>query len=227
MEKTLESLQKHPYYVIPAIEALKEARGEERQQLVRRIALQVGDPNALRTLLGLYPAEFDSFYPDMQLPELNTADTIDSFIDHFGGDRPPKEESLEDLLPPPGAVFSISDLEELPEMEGTDLSSIPTLDLPASTPRKPAAPKPQVPKPAAPKPQEAAQLPEAPATPSAGAESSSHLSESLAKVLIKNGNYQKALEIITEISLNNPKKSVYFAHQIRFLKKLIALSSNG
>ncbi|MDE6338467.1 MAG: hypothetical protein K2K97_01605, partial [Muribaculaceae bacterium] len=47
------------------------------------------------------------------------------------------------------------------------------------------------------------------------------LSESLAKIMIKNGNYQKALEIITEISLNNPKKSVYFADQIRFLKKLI------
>ena len=39
--------------------------------------------------------------------------------------------------------------------------------------------------------------------------------------MIKNGNYRKALQIITELSLNNPEKSIYFADQIRFLKKLI------
>jgi hypothetical protein len=47
------------------------------------------------------------------------------------------------------------------------------------------------------------------------------LSESLAKMMIKNGNYRKALEIITDLSLKNPKKSIYFADQMRFLKKLI------
>ena len=40
--------------------------------------------------------------------------------------------------------------------------------------------------------------------------------------MVKNGNYRKALEIITELSLNNPKKSIYFADQMRFLRKLIA-----
>ncbi len=49
----------------------------------------------------------------------------------------------------------------------------------------------------------------------------SQLKESLAKVMIKNGNYTKALEIISELNLANPGKSVYFADQIRFLKKLI------
>ena len=39
--------------------------------------------------------------------------------------------------------------------------------------------------------------------------------------MVKNHNYQKALEIIQELSLNNPKKSIYFAYQMRFLKKLI------
>ena len=51
------------------------------------------------------------------------------------------------------------------------------------------------------------------------------LTESFAKILIKNGNYSRALEIITEISLNNPEKSIYFADQIRFLKKVISLES--
>ena len=49
----------------------------------------------------------------------------------------------------------------------------------------------------------------------------SGLSETLFKMMVKKGNYRKALEIISELSLNNPKKSIYFAYQMRFLEKLI------
>ena len=49
----------------------------------------------------------------------------------------------------------------------------------------------------------------------------SMFSESLAKIYIKQHKYSKALEIITNISLKFPEKSIYFADQIRFLKKLI------
>ena len=45
--------------------------------------------------------------------------------------------------------------------------------------------------------------------------------ETLARIYIKQGRYSKALEIIKRINLNYPKKSVYFADQIRFLEKLI------
>ena len=47
------------------------------------------------------------------------------------------------------------------------------------------------------------------------------LSESLAKIYIKQKRYDKAFEIIHNLSLNNPKKSVYFADQLRFLRKLM------
>lgn len=47
------------------------------------------------------------------------------------------------------------------------------------------------------------------------------LTAGLAKIMIKNGNYGKALEIIREINLNNPEKSIYFADQMRFIKKLM------
>lgn len=51
------------------------------------------------------------------------------------------------------------------------------------------------------------------------------LSESLAKIYIRRRRYDKAFEIIHSLSLNNPKKSVYFADQLRFLRKLMLNSS--
>ncbi len=54
---------------------------------------------------------------------------------------------------------------------------------------------------------------------------STALTESFARILIKNRNYKKALEIISELNLKNSEKSIYFADQIRFLKKLIAIES--
>lgn len=47
------------------------------------------------------------------------------------------------------------------------------------------------------------------------------LAESLAKMHIVRKNYQAAYEIINKLNLNYPKKSVYFAVQLRYLEKLI------
>lgn len=45
--------------------------------------------------------------------------------------------------------------------------------------------------------------------------------ETLAQIYIKQGKYDKALEIIKRLNLIYPKKNRYFADQIRFLEKLI------
>lgn len=47
------------------------------------------------------------------------------------------------------------------------------------------------------------------------------LTETMARIYIKQGKYDKAIEIIQRISLKYPKKNRYFADQIRFLEKLI------
>ncbi|MDR0422235.1 MAG: tetratricopeptide repeat protein [Proteiniphilum sp.] len=52
------------------------------------------------------------------------------------------------------------------------------------------------------------------------------LTETLAKIYIKQEKYEQALAIIKRLSLNFPKKSVYFAHQIRFLELLIINEKN-
>ena len=52
-----------------------------------------------------------------------------------------------------------------------------------------------------------------------------YFTETFARIYIKQGNYSKALEIIQQLSLDNPKKNAYFADQMRFLEKLI-INSN-
>lgn len=48
-----------------------------------------------------------------------------------------------------------------------------------------------------------------------------YFTETLARIYVKQHRYEKALEIIRQLSLNYPKKNAYFADQIRFLEKLI------
>jgi hypothetical protein len=49
--------------------------------------------------------------------------------------------------------------------------------------------------------------------------------EEKARVLIREKKYQEALEILKHLYLINPKKSIYFADQIRFLEKIIVNSN--
>ncbi len=199
-------MNKYPYFIVPAIEKLPSASGEERLLLVRKIAAAVGDPVALRAIIGMDPEEFLGFYPDMKSPELTTDYTIDSFLDRFGSPNLSKATEIEDILTP-ASPYDLSSLENLPEIGDTELFTDPDAGIKEEPTNNPKPVK--------------------PAIPAAGPAQEANLSESLAKIMIKNGNYQKALEIITEISLNNPKKSIYFADQIRFLKKLIAYTSNS
>ena len=52
-------------------------------------------------------------------------------------------------------------------------------------------------------------------------EDDSYFTETLAKIYIKQQRYSKALEIIKKLSLKYPKKSAYFADQIREVEQMI------
>lgn len=59
------------------------------------------------------------------------------------------------------------------------------------------------------------------------ADKDGYFTQTLAKIYIRQGRYDKALEIIRRLNLNYPKKNSYFADQIRFLEKLILNSKNN
>lgn len=64
--------------------------------------------------------------------------------------------------------------------------------------------------------------PEIPAeTTEDDADDEDYFTETLAKIYIKQGRYEKAMEIIRKLNLNYPKKNRYFADQMRFLHKLV------
>ena len=217
-EQADRSFEKYPAFFFPALSALPEASGEERIKLLRRIAVSVGDEETLRRIVGIDPEEFVDFYPDMKRPELSTDDTISSFIDRFSSEKAARTPQIDEIVPVAPAVdyaaqLAAGDPDEMPAPEPGDDPTASAIDafLAAVPPKVPAANRAPKPRPVAPEPSET--------TPRAD---NAPLTESLAKAKVKNGNYHKALEIITELNLNNPKKSIYFADQMRFLKKLIA-----
>lgn len=54
-----------------------------------------------------------------------------------------------------------------------------------------------------------------------------YFTETLARIYIKQGRYQKALDIIGRLNDKFPQKNAYFADQMRFLEKLIINNSNN
>ncbi len=206
-----KSEEKYPYYIIPDIDALSKERDPDLLRVHRRrIAANVGDPDALRAILGEASEDFQDFYGTSDLPSLSTADTIDSFLERFGGgveeSAEEEEESVVPVAPPVMDYASLLEKEAQESGEVADLQADDTLGvIDAFLSQQPAS---RI------KPKKEPKEDEKPS-----------LTESFAKIMIKNGNYKRALEIITEISLNNPEKSIYFADQIRFLKKVISLES--
>lgn len=264
---TLQQIhERWPWYVYADLQALEQGivSGKEAQELRTRIALAIGDREALMRVLDP-DADFADFYPDMQPVKLTTNDTIDAFLNRFGtpGDHetdlltrmifdsgaraPLSEDAAEEAAsaaaePAPDATATRIDaflatsrqparvpealrhLEEEAEApaETPAAAALNTLSSPAASSAQAAA-QPSAAKPSAPPLNTLSSLsaPSAQTRPKA-----SSLSVSLAAMMIKNGNYPKALEIINELNLANPEKSIIFADQIRFLRKLIKIQEH-
>ena len=201
----------YPYFAAPVAAMLRlyghDMNPAELSALRSRLGVMLGgtDP-ALRATCGL---DDSSFYPDVTDRRPDTSDALDTFFATYGKTSPEEEALLERLIFNP--VPDYADL--LAHEEGRDPVPDPDDGIPdIKNLAQPAA--------------EA----EAPAqTPVQAPQSSddSLLSESLAKIFIKQGRYERAYEIISNLNLNYPEKSVYFADQLRFLRKLILIQKKN
>ncbi len=215
-----------PAFVYPLILRLRhphpDLSQEEVAASVQRIALSIPDPARLRILLDPEgTGEFDRFYPATRASATpSTDDTIAQFLSTYGHSDPEEDELLNRLIfNPVPADYALSLDDSTPTAAGNDeqtslidafISSHPE-ELPAEKPAKPSPGKPET---------EAAAEPVA-ASPTI--QQGDLLSQSLAKIFIKQGHYRQAYEIIHSLSLNYPEKSIYFADQLRFLRKLILI----
>jgi len=205
-----EYRERYPYSPLADIALLNSAArlsSDDRSRIASRIATNLGAPDSMRRVLGDSEMDFDTFYPD-QLPlSPSTEETIDTFLAKYGKPADSREtDILEKAMFTPRPTFEAEFA-----AQGVDADAIPDDPTAQGIDSFLEAHR--------------SDLPEPPVNlkyRSREADSAdTSLTESLAKVMIKNGNYQKALEIISDLSLSNPKKMLYFADQMRFLKKLI------
>lgn len=244
--QALEELRLHPLCISPAIEALRSAADLDDPalpELCARLAATLPSRQALEDMLGDRAEIMANFYPVPEEPTPSTLDTIDTFLATFGTPDPRETEALNKLIfnPVPDYSAQLAAQEEAAPSIGQPASEQDRLisaflDKAPAAPSEPAAAPARKPMPPL-EPEPLYDLEKAEAelkaesdkltnekkapAESAPRADSGTLTESFVRVLIKNRNYAKALEIISEINLKNPEKSIYFADQIRFLKKLI------
>ncbi len=187
-----------PFFTLPALEALRrggdELDDDTRCRLTSMVALNAPDARSLFMLLSPHTEALRSFYPP-EHTTVTTDDAITKFLDTYGSSDPAQEALLERLIFNPVPPDYMAMLEQ--EEAGRPEPVAPLREPePADNGERPLPPSP----------------------------SDSSLSESLAKIYIRQHRYDKAFEIIHNLSLNNPKKSAYFADQLRFLAKLMLVT---
>lgn len=236
--------------LLAALKNPRRRDAEEARALAAQLAITLPEQESLRDILGEDAELLANFYPSTPKATPSTTETIDTFLATFGGgaagDRATEalEKAIFNPVPDYAAMLAAEERHSAPTTDEMDADKVGQHD--AAINRYIASHSGPAPVPTTPAPSVAeaemavgivveAESPESgekavvsETTPAPGQRTqeeitakSNSLSESLAKIMIRNHNYSKALEIISELNLNNPEKSAYFADQIRFLKKLI------
>ena len=185
---------------------------------LRRAALYITDRKVIFNMIEaahyqLHSEKTLSSKLKAQSSENRTVDLIDNFLDSIPEDDEPKEKKRRPT-PADAAIDYVAylletendaDQEDAPQMKGQDLidtvleqekGRITLNDLPEEADDN--------------KEQDEADDNE-----------EEYFTETLARIYIKQGRYQKALDIINRLSVKYPKKNAYFTDQVRFLEKLI------
>ena len=220
-----ETRAKYPYFSLPTLLYLHRNHDAEGldEELLAQLAIASPDRKAIYAILGEEAEKFNSFYPPEPTPaQPDTDSTLDTFLATYGNTDEKELELLNRMIfnPVPDYAQMLAAEEERStpandrDAEGDDALInrfiLKNKERPGYFPSG----------------DHAGQDREEPETEKVPIESpaitdDSMLSESLAKIYIKQRKYSKALEIIKSISLKFPEKSIYFADQIRFLRKLV------
>lgn len=220
--------QRYPFFTLPATMLLSRPRDiapDTEARLTRWLALNVADRSTLMTQLRPEAAGWIDFYPpEPKAEQLTTDQTIDRFIDTYGSNDPAEEALLTKLIfnPTPDYAQMLAREEEKSAPrpddapEGSQDAVINSFIL-KSKQHQGHFPSASV------QPEQPDATPQPDTTPVAAPEENgpSMLTESLAKIYIRQRRYTKAYEIIEGLSLKYPEKSIYFADQLRFLQKLM------
>ena len=220
-----EMMEKYPYFTTPGLLYLKEHGIAGNEELLGRIAIASPNRKALALVLGEDMERFFSFYPAEEAPVTpSTDDAIHKFLNSFGSNNPKEVEAINNAIFNPTPDYAdILAAEERKENTSTHqpLSQQDELinNFIAENMQREQA---------------VAQAPSQPHVDEQEKSEIAHdnidipevvddsmLQESLAKTFIAQKKYGKALEILENINLRFPEKSIYFADQIRFLRKLV------
>ena len=217
-----EMMKQYPYFNLPTL--LAQQRGEVDSDTLARIAIAYPDRKSLYCLLGENADLFANFYPDEQKPSTPTTEnTIDTFLNTFGSTSEKELEVLNNLIfnpvPDYADILAAEEQQSMPQQNEAKTKNEQLINdfIAKSKQHEGHFPTTII------KQDNDAEVEQVKNDNIDKAEEvdASMFSESLAKIYIKQRKYSKALEIITNISLKFPEKSIYFADQIRFLKKLI------
>lgn len=215
----------YPYFSLPAAMLLRDGSAalsyDERRLMTRNLARRATSPMVLATLLA---EDDEPFYPDEKVETPSTEKAIDTFLSTYGngsGDDEVLNKLIFNPAPDYAQLLAQEEQQNLPDetSAGTGDTHDDLLNrfIIKQKQQEGSAPG-----------QEPSRIPATTVenrhsddAASGQPSDASLLSESLAKIFIRQKQYERAFEIISQLSLKYPEKSVYFADQMRFLRKLI------
>ena len=177
-----EMKERYPYFALPAILRLQRCDNldeEEKSALARRAAIRYSSRKSLYDLIGEQASQYASFYPAETTKPLDTETTIDRFLDAYGANDQNEIKALSSLIFNPVGDYRF-DEDDIPQNDTpkTEQDSLIDRFLDGSDDTRPTDGSPATP-PAIPLP------PPIPEVVCAEREDPGTLSESLAKIYIK------------------------------------------
>ena len=216
-----EATSQYPYFTLPLLLQLKHNGDDDAMQ---RLAVMSPDRRDLAIVVGKAPAAFAHFYPTEDTSSPDSTEAIEIFLNTFGDGNNQKElDALSNIIfnptPDYADILAAQHADETPGITSKEDELINSfIKHSRKQEQETIASSPQVERHIE---QEDVQQVAQDVVEESTQNDSTMLSESLAKMYIARHKYSKALEIIESINLNFPKKSIYFADQIRFLRKIV------